>query len=599
MNARIQTLEPRVANQIAAGEVVERPASLVKELIENSIDADATQIEILVENGGIKRVHISDDGVGIHPDDMRMAVQRHATSKIRRADDLSRISTLGFRGEALASIAAVAKLQISSRFAGETSAWQLNVDGGTETRFSPVAHPVGTTVDVSDLFYNTPARRKFLKQERTEMSHISDTVRVMSLMNRECAFRLTHGNRTIERFEVAPDLAVRVGRVLGDDFLQNSTEIDLTRDEFHIYGWVGHPTYTRASASRQYFFVNGRHVHDHLVAHAVKHAYRDGLYGNRQPVFVLFLEVDAEQVDVNVHPMKSEVRFRDARRVHDFVYGSMHHQLRRTRPSANEEVTFVEPPIQPSDTTLTPEPLHLDVPSTGGQSHTRVSETVPGGAAHSVSAHSSSHTHGTLHRPLKTNGEIPPLGFALAQLHGVYILSQNSEGLVLVDMHAAHERLTFERLKKARDRNDIVRQRLLVPVRMTVGATEADWVESYGSELRSIGLDIERSGANSVTVSGIPAMLEHVDVEAMVRDVLDDIEQHGSSNTIVEMENDLLADIACRSSVRANRQLTVSEMNALLREMEVTENSGQCSHGRPTYHVKTMKELDALFLRGR
>ena len=572
---RIHRLSEFVANQIAAGEVVERPASIVKELIENSLDAGARTIRTTIENGGIKRIVVQDDGCGIAPDDLRLAVSRFATSKISGADDLDGVETLGFRGEALASAASVSRLSITSA----TSAgggMTLNVAGGAEEAFRPAAHPLGTTVEVADLFYNTPARRKFLKTERTETGHVSEVVRRLALAHADIAFELRHGPRILERLPAGRELDA----IMGKDFLSQAIPIDADNGDLKLSGWIGLPGYTRAQANAQFFFVNGRAVQDRLAGHAVRQAYRDVMFHGRHPVFVLFLELDPGSVDVNVHPTKREVRFRDSRRVHDFVFASLHRLLADMRPGTD-----------PGDATTD------RLPPGGGRLHGHAS--YPQTSMSLSALISEAPAAAVLDASTEEQGDIPPLGYALAQLHGVYILSQNEDGLVVVDMHAAHERITYEKLKADYGGGKLTAQRLLVPVALDVTPREADVVETHAEELASLGLGIDRTGPRSCVVREMPSLLADRDVAALVRDLLDEIAEFGTSDAIQTQAEKLLSSMACHGSARANRRLSVPEMNALLREMETTPNAGQCNHGRPTYYVQSMRQLDHLFLRGR
>ena len=590
--SRIHRLDERVANQIAAGEVVERPASIVKELIENSLDANAQNILIQVEAGALRRIRVADDGDGIEPDDMRLSVQRHATSKISSADDLVAVATMGFRGEALASIAAVSKLEIVSRTENSESAWSLRVEGGTEVSFEPAAGTVGTQVEVTDLFYNTPVRRKFLKRSRTEMGHVSDCVRILAVANPHCAFTLMNDGRIVEKMDVEESAFERVARVLGTGFADQCIEIDLQREDLRLRGWVGLPTLTRSSANRQYFFVNGRHVNDRLIAHGVKQGYRDVMFHGRHPVFVLNLSMTARDVDVNVHPTKSDVRFRDARRVHDFIMSGLYHELSGVGTKNPAEIE-----IDPhQDQTANPFKLEAD---------SYVERPLPLGHGETLpqpswqSSGTSSAPSGEP-QPMSTDrGQVPPMGYALAQLHGAYILAENADGLVIVDMHAAHERVVYEKMKKARDSRKLASQRLLVPVEINTSESEAQTARLSQDLLAELGLKIDVSDNNTITVREVPAMLQSTDISQLVIDVLDEVDEHGTTETIRDRENQLLASFACHDAIRFNRRLSIEEMNALLREMEVTENAGQCNHGRPTYRVQSLKSLDSVFLRGR
>jgi DNA mismatch repair protein MutL len=593
--SRIQTLSPFLANQIAAGEVVERPASIVKELVENSLDAEASSIRVAVELGGVKRVRVTDDGAGIHHDDLRLALHRHATSKISRPEDLAALLTLGFRGEALASMASVARVVLTSRTADMAQAWTIEVHGGGELRFAPNAHPVGTTVDVSDLFFNTLARRKFLKTERTELLHIEDVFRRLALSHPETAMQLEQQGRTLVRVERGVDergRRARLGQLVGEELAQTAVDIDERRGGLRLSGWVGRPTLSRSQADQQYFFVNGRTVRDKLVAHAVRQAYRDVLFHGRHPVFVLFLELPAEVVDVNVHPTKHEVRFRDARTVHDFVFGTLNRVLRDDRPG---KLPVAEPHLPAT-------PFPIREPHAPGLHFAPHEDRVPvmeqiaryRSLAETPSIGSRIHS-----APLPQSGTTPPLGYAVGQIHGVYVLAQNSRGLVVVDMHAAHERITYEGLKAMRRGERATSQQLLVPPRVDVSVVQADIAEAAAGELATLGLVLDRIGPGTLVVRAVPALLGDAEPIGLIRDVLADLVEHGSSAHVAALEERLLATMACHASVRAHRTLTIAEMNALLRQMEVTENAGQCNHGRPTFFEYSLADLDKLFLRGR
>jgi DNA mismatch repair protein MutL len=590
MSRRIQPLGSLVANQIAAGEVVERPASLVKELVENSLDAGARRIVVTTELGGLKRLRVVDDGDGIHPDDLPLAVAPHATSKIRTADDLLGVGTLGFRGEALASIAAVARLRITSRSAETGTAHAIEVAGGEQTALEPAAHPRGTTVEVADLFFNTPARRKFLKTERTEQNHVDLVVRRAALGRFDVAFELAQDGRDGVVLP-AGRVEERLGRILSADFVARSVALDERRGDMRLHGWVGLPTLSRSQTDQQYFFVNGRVVRDKLVAHAVRQAYHDVMFHGRQPVFVLYLSLPPDRVDVNVHPTKHEVRFRDARAVHDFVFGTLNRVLRAVRPAS-------VPAAPASD--LQPAMAPPGAGWGGGQAPQRrldwgAAASAGGPSVASLLSASSAVAEGAA----VADAEFPPLGYALAQLHGVYILAQNRDGLVVVDMHAAHERITYERLKAQRGGQSVPRQRLLVPQVVSVSETEAELAETMTDELAEFGLVVDRSGPGSITVREVPALLANADVGGLARDVLADCAEHGGSRRLAERQETLLATMACHGSVRAHRALSIAEMNALLRDMERTDNAGQCNHGRPTFVVQTMADLDAVCLRGQ
>ncbi|MCQ4347590.1 DNA mismatch repair endonuclease MutL [Pseudomonas stutzeri] len=630
--ARIQLLTPRLANQIAAGEVVERPASVAKELLENSLDAGATRIDVEVEQGGIKLLRVRDDGAGIEPDDLPLALARHATSKIRELEDLERVLSLGFRGEALASISSVARLTLTSRRRGTAQAWQVEVEGSDMApRVQPAAHPDGTSVEVRDLFFNTPARRKFLRAEKTEFDHLQEVVKRLALTHFEVGFHLRHNGKGVLALHPAQDeggRARRVASVCGPAFLEQALPIDIERGGLRLWGWVGLPTFSRSQADLQYFYVNGRMVRDKLVAHAVRQAYRDVLYNGRHPAFVLFLEIDPAVVDVNVHPTKHEVRFRDSRMVHDFLYGTLHRALADVRP---EDQLAVPAAVQRSE----PQVSGLAAGEFAGQNEMALTEHVPAAApaepawqpplggqsrpssgggyrpapAPSPAGQPQAELQGAYREffaPLAASsplpegqGDVPPLGYALAQLKGVYILAENAHGLVLVDMHAAHERITYERLKSAMASEGLRGQPLLVPESIALSQREADCAEEHAAWFARLGFELQRLGPESLAIRQTPALLKQAQAGQLVRDVLSDLLEYGSSDRIQAHLNELLATMACHGAVRANRRLSLPEMNALLRDMEHTERSGQCNHGRPTWTQLGMDELDRLFLRGR
>ena len=597
MNARIKPLNPFVADQIAAGEVVERPASIVKELLENSLDAAARHIRIDVEQAGVKRVRVFDDGTGIHPDDLRLAVARHATSKIATADDLAGVASFGFRGEALASAASVAKLRIVSRTAAADAAWQLDVAGGEERAFRPAAHPPGTTVEVADLFFNTPARRKFLKTERTESLHIQEAVRRIALAHPGVGFELAAGSRSLEGLVAGSSMEHRVAALFGSDFMAESVAIDESGGGMRLHGWVGLPTHSDGRPTRQQFYVNGRPVKDRLAGHAVRQAYRDVMFHGRHPVFALFFELAPALVDVNVHPSKDEVRFRHTRDVHDFIFGKLAKVLRETRPgqSPGRQTSPLPQPVGGRQAGIAFDRGHgqANAPNLARlfhesheRAHGEVGETRAG---YAVSGEDET----------RQGEQVPPLGYAIAQLHGVYVLAENADGLVIVDMHAAHERITYERMKAQLLDGEVQRQRLLVPVALDVSSGEADFVAARSAELLALGIAIERSGPASIVVREVPALLDNADIGQLARDLIDDLVEFGSTDLVRERQERLLADAACHVSIRANQRLTTEEMNALLRSMETTPNAGQCNHGRPTYVVQGLKDMDRLFLRGQ
>ena len=606
----IRILEPRLANQIAAGEVVERPASVVKEAVENSLDADATRIEIDVESGGTRLIRIRDDGTGIDGDDLVLALARHATSKIDSIEDLEAVQSLGFRGEALASIASVSRLTLTANTeASSVQGQQAFCEGrNMSVAVKPAPHPRGTTLEVRDLFYNTPARRKFLRTEKTEFGHLHEVVKRQALSRPEVTFVLRHNGKQTLQLNAAvseAELRRRVATVCGTDFAEHAVVIERQAGPMRLWGWVAEPTFSRSQADLQYFFVNGRVIRDKLVSHAIRQAYRDVLFHGRHPAFVLFLELDAAGVDVNVHPTKHEVRFRDSRSVHDFLFGTLSRALADVRPG---QPTPTEPATGSEERAFQP---GMNLASGGsptllGQGDQILSAV--GASSHRFDGGSSGQMSRWREPALsrvpqpefaQEPAEIPPLGFAVAQLHGIYILAENQHGLVLVDMHAAHERITYERLKQARDGSGITRQPLLVPLTLAVSSREAAIAEEQSGELASLGLLIEATGEESIVCRELPAALKDADAEALVRDVLGDLLEFGTSDRIASSLDELLSTLACHTSVRANRRLTLPEMNALLRDMEETERSGQCNHGRPTWVQLGMSELDKLFLRGR
>ncbi|MFD2643794.1 DNA mismatch repair endonuclease MutL [Pseudomonas japonica] len=627
--SRIELLSPRLANQIAAGEVVERPASVIKELLENSLDSGARRIDVEVEQGGVKLLKVRDDGSGIASDDLPLALARHATSKIRDLEDLERVMSLGFRGEALASISSVARLTLTSRTRDAQQAWQVETEGrDMSPRVQPAAHPVGTSVEVRDLFFNTPARRKFLKTEKTEFDHLQEVIRRLALARFDVGFHLRHNGKSILSLHEAPDeisRARRVGAVCGPGFLEQALPIEIERNGLHLWGWVGLPTFSRSQADLQYFFVNGRAVRDKLVAHAVRQAYRDVLFNGRHPTFVLFLELDPTGVDVNVHPTKHEVRFRDGRMVHDFLYGTLHRALADVRPD--------DQLAAPAATAEITRPTGLQAGEFGPQGEMRLSASVleqpvaapqtsvAGGGSGAgyqynytprptpaVAVGESREVYREFFSPLpgaqpaalpESESDVPPLGYALAQLKGIYILAENAHGLVLVDMHAAHERIMYERLKIAMASEGLSGQPLLVPESLALSQREADCAEEHAQWFQRLGFELQRLGPESLAIRQIPALLKQAEANRLVQDVLADLMEYGTSDRIQAHLNELLGTMACHGAVRANRRLAIPEMNGLLRDMENTERSGQCNHGRPTWTQLGLDDLDKLFLRGR
>ncbi len=599
---RIQRLSDQLANQIAAGEVVERPASVVKELVENSIDAGARSIVIDIDKAGVERIRVRDDGQGIARDDLVLALSRHATSKIHDGGDLAAITSLGFRGEALPSIASVAGLTLSSRTAGDPHGWQLTVEGDVPRgEPGPVAHPVGTTVEVRDLFFNVPARRKFLRTERTEFGHIEEVVRRMALSRFDIAWRLRHNRRDVLALpaitgDEAPE--GRLAALFGEAFVGEMLRIEAEAGELGLRGWIGRPTSARSQADMQYFYVNGRIVRDRLVSHALRQAYRDVLYQGRHPVYILYLDMPAAHVDVNVHPGKQEVRFRESRSIHDFLARRIGEALAADRPGRAQTAGAVSSatPLGPRDY----DGSRGGGPGEGLPLALREAMAAAYGefVGQAVDAPAAAEPGGSPVRPPE-EGDAPPLGHAVAQIHGVYILAENARGLVIVDMHAAHERITYERLKRGIEQGGIRRQPLLLPVTVACTPAEAELVDDESEALAGLGLVVERAGPSTLVVREVPALLADVDVAGLVRDVIADFRVHGRSSRTMDRQNEILAGMACHGSVRANRRLGREEQEALLRDIERTERSGQCNHGRPTWIQLDMKALDGLFLRGR
>jgi len=595
LNIRIQRLPPQLVSQIAAGEVVERPASVVKELLENSLDAGATRITVEVEQGGVRLIRVRDNGSGISPDELALALARHATSKIASFDDLQHLASLGFRGEALPSIASVSRLTLTSRTAGSETGWRVSGDGGEAMEEpTPAPHPLGSTVEVRDLFYNVPARRKFLRSERTELGHIEDNLRRLALSRFAVGFSLWHHQKPVLNVEPAAtqeDWAQRVAELCNREFIAASVFFDRSERGLRLWGWLGLPAVSRAQADLQYFFVNGRPVRDRVIAHALRQAYQDILYQDRQPAAVLYLELDPAMVDVNAHPAKHEVRFREAPAIHDFIRRTVQAALAEVRPGtapppapqASEQLWSGGKFGGSSAATRSPSPGHVgERMAAYGQLHVSpVSEPVIANA------------------PAETLAEAPPLGYALGQLHGVYVVAENEVGLVVVDMHAAHERILYERLKTALIAGAIQTQTLLTPVTLTVSPQEQRQVEEHGALFAKAGLELTLLGPDTVAVRQIPALLAGSNIVGLVRDMLADLAAHETSDRTETAILALLASLACHEAVRAHRPLNLLEMNTLLRDMEHTDRSGQCNHGRPTWIQLTLDELDRLFRRGR
>jgi DNA mismatch repair protein MutL len=628
---RIHSLPTQLVNQIAAGEVVERPSSVVKELVENCFDAGASHIFIEIEQGGARLIKIRDNGCGIFKEDLPLALSRHATSKIASLKDLEQVVSMGFRGEALPSISSVSRLTLISRISDADCAWKVIADG-TEMNFDPQPdpHPQGTTIDVRDLFYNTPARRKFLKTEKTEFAHIETLIKRMALSRFDIGFTLSHNQKEILNLKPAESDAEqeqRIAGICGSSFIENSVKIDFAASGLCVTGWVGLPTFSRSQQDMQFFYVNGRLVRDKLVSHAVKQAYQDVLFHGRHPVFVLYLTLDPALVDVNAHPAKLEVRFREGRLVHDFLFSALHRSLADLRPGNSI--------IQQSDSefsvhTLTDLGVTNNVAwvtTTGMQEVEQYRERLPSekGAQYSepnydVKPAYSSRPPQQATLPLhveecinayaslypkpepvaqSVQAESRPLGQAIAHLHNIYILAETPTGIILVDTHAAHERVTYERLKQQYQKGSIPSQPLLLPIKIKVSSAEADLAEQEVDFFTTLGFELNRSGPETLVLRSIPVLLGNTDLETLVRDVLSDMTEHGMSQRIQDKSNEILATVACHGSVRARRRLTIDEMNALLRDMEQTERIGQCNHGRPTWIALSTQELDKFFLRGQ
>ncbi|OGA11509.1 MAG: DNA mismatch repair protein MutL [Betaproteobacteria bacterium RIFCSPLOWO2_02_FULL_65_20] len=581
--ASIRILSDTLISQIAAGEVVERPASVLKELLENSLDAGASSIDVSLVQGGVKQIRVTDDGGGIAADDLPLALARHATSKIASLGDLEQVRSLGFRGEALASIASVARLGLTSRAGDARHATSLRAEGGQAGALQPAAHATGTTIEVEDLYFNTPARRKFLRTEATEFSHCEQVYSRAALSRSEVAFSLRHNGRVISHL-AATDAPRRTGAILGAEFAAAARPVAEQIAGLALSGFVASPNYTRGSRDEQYLYVNGRFVRDKVLAHALSDAYRDVLHGDRYPAYVLFLAIDPAAVDVNVHPAKIEVRFRDSRAVHRFVYHAVSKALAAS--AGNAPVVYAAPmaAVQPG----------------GGMKQGSL------GIAQPVASYDAmfSEARSTGRMPLSAGTESPPpesppLGYALAQLHGVYILAQNVRGLVLVDMHAAHERIVYERLKSALDARTLAMQKLLIPVTFNADRLDVATVEENQSALHALGFELAPLSPTALAVRAVPVELAAGNIAELARAVLADLREYGASRLLTERRDELLATMACHGAVRANRALGVAEMNALLRDMEDTERAGQCNHGRPTWYQMSLADLDKLFLRGQ
>lgn len=624
----IRPLPDQLISQIAAGEVVERPASVVKELLENALDAGATQLQIKLEEGGVRRIAITDNGGGIPADELPVALMRHATSKIGSLEELESVATLGFRGEALASIASVAELTLTSRTANDAHATQIVAQSG---RVQPASGGVGTTVDVQHLYFNTPARRKFLKTEQTELGHCLEVIRRTALARPDVAISVHHNGKPLEHWN-ATQADSRTAAVLGTEFARARLPFEEQAGELRIFGFAGLPTASRGRADHQFFYVNGRFVRDRLLTHAVRSAYEDVLHGDRFPAYVLCLELPPEAVDVNVHPSKIEVRFRDSRAVHQFVYHAVQRALARhageqgdslrtdiadapevaATPSPADNTTRWINQMAARQTSLgiaqpraeylsmmrgdsTPMPSSrpawmADVPSAA---------TLFDGGTATATAEAPMHATAVPATQPESDDDAHPLGFAIAQLHGIYVLAQNARGMVLVDMHAAHERILYEQLKTALEAKRVEVQPLLIPITFAASAVEIGTAEEFRDTLTLLGFDISAVSPTTLAVRSVPTLLQKADAQALARDVLRDLQAYGGSRVLAERQNELLATLACHSAVRANRRLNIDEMNALLRQMEATERADQCNHGRPTWIQLTVADLDRLFLRGQ
>jgi DNA mismatch repair protein MutL len=597
---RIQLLDAQLANQIAAGEVVERPASVVKELIENSLDAAAQSIEIDIEKGGMQLIRIRDDGYGIHKDDLLLSVSRHATSKIHDLSDLEQVASFGFRGEALASVSSISRFRLASRVETEPHGWQIEVTGREpEISEMPIAHPRGTTIEVRDIFYNTPARRKFIKSEQTEFNHIQEVIRRIGLSVFSIGLQLKHNQRQILQLSPAQtllDKEKRIAKICGATFIEQSLRLDIEANDLHLWGWFGLPTFSRSQSDLQYIYVNGRMVRDKVISHAVRQAYQDVLYQNRHPAYVLYLECNPAQVDVNVHPAKHEVRFRDSRMIFDFVMRSVQKLLTQTKP------------LPPSETIELPKTAEPKAQQTYQPTYT-TQQKMPLPAKEQIALYQALTDTKVIEKPKPTpvvkqpqvtpSAEFPVLGYALGQCHGIYILAQNQQGLVLVDMHAAHERIGYEKLKLAFQQHNIVTQTLLIPLTIAVNEKDAELAEQQHALFAELGISIERFSPDTLLVRSVPALLKDADIQQLVRDLIADLHEHQTTQRVAEHINHLLGTMACHHALRAHRLLTVAEMNALLRDMEKTDHSNQCNHGRPTWIQLSLQDLDKLFLRGR
>ena len=628
IDTRIHQLPDHLINQIAAGEVVERPASIIKELLENSLDAGASDIRIDLEQGGLDRVRVRDNGRGMVADDLPLALNRHATSKIKSLEELQQVMTLGFRGEALPSIASVSRLTITSRTADSDDGSRIVYRPDATPSQMPAPHPPGTTVDVQNLFYNVPARRKFMRTPRTEYSRAEAIVKTLAMAHPTVSFQINHnGKETFACSAATTDAEQdqRIAKILGKDFASAARRIVLDGPGVSLHGWIADPSFSRSSGDMQYFFVNHRMIRDKVITHAVKQAYSDLIYHQRFPAFVLFLNIDPTAVDVNVHPGKHEVRFRDSQLVHGFVRRSLKDYLARVRPEEGESeiptgagaLDGIERVVDARSGQTTHGGRGAPAPISPYASSAAVQRPMPlevreqlqsmaklSGASHSSSAPSAAHlsaqsSGATAASDGESNPAMPPLGFARAHLHGVYILAENTDGMIIVDAHAAHERITYERLKASYQANDVRSQALLVPIVVNVSEAEAQRAEDEQDWLQQFGLVVDRQGPETLCIRSVPAILGQADAGGLLSDVLSELMSHDNSERLAAAVNEVLSSMACHGSVRANRALSLSEMNALLRQIESTPNSGQCNHGRPTWTSLSMADLDKLFMRGR
>lgn len=604
----IRILPDQLIHQIAAGEVVERPASVIKELVENSLDAGATQIDVEVDEGGVKLCKVRDNGCGIPRDELALAITRHATSKIADINDLERVLTLGFRGEALPSMASVSRMRVTSRTADSDLAYAVSVDNGSISAPMPASASFGTSVEVRDLFFNVPARRKFLRAERTELQHLTRQLERLALSRFDVGFSLAAAKRSVFSYPVATkpeQQGQRIAAIMGDDFMSHALYFEHEVTAMKLRGWLCLPTFARGQPDLQYWYLNGRVMRDRTLGNAVRLGYQDVLYGGRHPAYLLFLDLEPGLVDVNAHPAKLEVRFRDGRQVHDFVFRTIERVLRDTRAGAlpahanaptNMDTLLPQSAASPAFWPMqSAQQASAPLEYRHQQSWNLAVRDAP--SANASYAPQSEAAIAQVSEAVHDN--LPPLGFAIAQLHGVYILSQVKEGLILVDMHAAHERTTYERLKAALAEGRIPSQPLLVPIAVTLPASDATLIEDSAVALAKVGLEVERRGPGSILIRAVPVLLGRWDANDLLNQVLADLREHGSSQHIERSLDEVIGTFSCHSAVRANRNLTVPEMNALLREMERTVRSDQCVHGRPTWTAVSMTELDRLFLRGR